>query len=62
MSDKKQKEEKIELEKKVVNFLLKHELSLVTAESCTGGLLTGRLVNVAGISETLKAGLITYSN
>lgn len=62
MADKKQKEEKTELENKVVNFLLKHELSLVTAESCTGGLLTGRLVNVAGVSETLKAGLVTYSN
>lgn len=60
MADKKHKEES--LEEKVVNFLLKHKLSLVTAKSCTGGLLTGRLVNVAGISETLKAGLVTYSN
>lgn len=62
MPEKTKKEEEIELEKKVVNFLLKYKLSLVTAESCTGGLLTGRLVNVSGVSETLKAGLITYSN
>ena len=37
-------------------------MSLTTVESCTGGLFTGRLVNVQGASEVLKQGFITYSN
>lgn len=50
------------LEESIIKLLKKNELSLVTAESCTGGMLTNRLVSVPGISEVLKAGLITYSN
>ena len=50
------------LEEVVVKLLQKHELTLVTAESCTAGLLTGRIVNVAGVSEVLKEGFITYTN
>ncbi|MDO5294695.1 MAG: competence/damage-inducible protein A [bacterium] len=50
------------LEDVVVKLLLKHKLTLVTAESCTAGLLTGRIVNVAGVSEVLKQGFITYTN
>lgn len=50
------------LEDVVVNLLAKHKLTIATAESCTGGLLTGRLVNVPGASEVLGEGFITYSN
>ncbi|TAH72159.1 MAG: competence/damage-inducible protein A [Anaerolineaceae bacterium] len=50
------------LEEAVVRLLIKHNLTLVTAESCTGGLLSGRIVNVAGASDTFKEGFITYSN
>jgi nicotinamide-nucleotide amidase len=50
------------LEDVVVNLLAKHKLTISTAESCTGGLLTGRLVNVPGASEVLEEGFITYSN
>ncbi|GAA4653359.1 competence/damage-inducible protein A [Anaerocolumna aminovalerica] len=50
------------LEDVVVNLLAKHKLTITTAESCTGGLLTGRLVNVPGASEVLDEGFITYSN
>jgi nicotinamide-nucleotide amidase len=50
------------LEEVVVKELLSRNLTLATAESCTGGLLTGRLVNVAGVSSVLKEGFITYSN
>lgn len=55
-------EEEETLEEAVVNLLKRYDLTLVTAESCTGGLLTGRIVNVAGASEVLKEGFITYSN
>lgn len=50
------------LEDVVVHLLAKHNLIISTAESCTGGLLTGRLVNVPGASEVLEEGFITYSN
>lgn len=55
-------EEEVSLEEVVVRQLKEHGLMLSTAESCTGGLLTGRLVNVPGASEVLKEGFITYSN
>lgn len=50
------------LEETVVNLLRKYGLTLATAESCTGGLFTGRIVNVSGASEVLNEGFITYSN
>lgn len=55
-------EEEISLEEVVVRLLKEKGWMLSTAESCTGGLLTGRLVNVPGASEILKEGFITYSN
>ncbi len=36
--------------------------SLATAESCTGGLLAGRVTEVAGSSEYFLEGVVTYSN
>lgn len=50
------------LEENVVKLLKKYDLTLATAESCTGGLFTGRIVNVTGASDVLKEGFITYSN
>ena len=50
------------LEMAVVSLLKKHELTVTTAESCTGGLIAGRLVNVPGASEVFNQGFITYSN
>lgn len=50
------------LEKAVVDLLIANGLTVSTVESCTGGLLAGRLINVPGVSEVYKAGYITYSN
>lgn len=50
------------LEDIVVQLLTKHGVMLTTAESCTGGLLTGRIINVPGASAALGEGFITYSN
>lgn len=55
-------EENVTLEMAIAQLLAKHHLTVTTAESCTGGLLAGRLINVPGISENLKEGYITYSN
>ena len=55
-------EEEVTLEKAVLDLLLANGLTLTCAESCTGGLLAARLVNVPGSSEVFKSGLVTYSN
>lgn len=55
-------EDDVTLEKAVVDLLLANKLTISTVESCTGGLLAGRLINVAGVSEVFKSGYITYSN
>lgn len=55
-------QEAVTLEQNVIELLRKYGLTLSTVESCTGGLFTGRLVNVSGASEVIKQGFITYSN
>jgi nicotinamide-nucleotide amidase len=35
---------------------------IVTAESCTGGLVAGALTAIAGSSDVVERGFITYSN
>ncbi|HIQ74151.1 MAG TPA: competence/damage-inducible protein A [Candidatus Cottocaccamicrobium excrementipullorum] len=50
------------LEAAVVRLLKKHELTVTTAESCTGGMLAARLVNVPGVSDVFREGFVTYSN
>lgn len=50
------------LEDVVVKLLSSLKLTLSTAESCTGGLIAGRIVNVSGASDVFNEGVITYSN
>ncbi|PXV96033.1 nicotinamide-nucleotide amidase [Lachnotalea glycerini] len=50
------------LEEAVIKLLEKNELKVTTAESCTGGMLAARLVNVPGVSEVFREGFVTYSN
>lgn len=54
--------EKVTLERAVVKLLQKEKLTVATAESCTGGMLAARLINVSGVSESLKVSYITYSD
>ncbi len=35
---------------------------IATAESCTGGLVAGALTAIAGSSDVVEAGLVSYSN
>ncbi|WP_313567891.1 competence/damage-inducible protein A [Acetoanaerobium noterae] len=50
------------LEEVVASLLIEQNLSISVAESCSGGLLAGRLINYPGISKVFKEGFITYSN
>jgi len=42
--------------------MLKKELRLVTAESCTGGLIAAACTDLAGSSNWFERGFVTYSN
>jgi len=42
--------------------LRRKRLTLATAESCTGGLLSGLLTEIAGSSMVVERGFVTYSN
>ena len=42
--------------------LIKKNISLSTAESCTGGLLSSKFTKLSGSSKYFKMGLVTYSN
>ena len=55
-------DEKTQLEDSVVGILKTRHMTVTTAESCTGGLLSGRLINVAGASEVFNEGYVTYAN
>ena len=55
-------DEGVALEQQIVDALKKRNMTLTTAESCTGGLLAGTLINVSGISDIFNEGYITYAN
>ncbi|MBO5473058.1 MAG: competence/damage-inducible protein A [Lachnospiraceae bacterium] len=55
-------EEGVTLEKAVVDLLAAYGMTASTVESCTGGMLAARLINVPGVSEVFKSGYVTYSN
>ena len=55
-------EEETTLEKAVVDLLVANDLTVTCAESCTGGMLAARLINVPCVSEVIKSGYVTYSN
>ena len=52
----------VTLEKSIIDLLAVNHLTVSTAESCTGGLLSARLINVPGASEVFKSGYVSYSN
>ena len=50
------------LEAKIGELLKSLNLTISTAESCTGGLIGDRITNVSGSSQYFKGGIIAYCN
>ncbi|MEG2174086.1 MAG: nicotinamide-nucleotide amidohydrolase family protein, partial [Oscillospiraceae bacterium] len=46
----------------VVQILAERHLTLATAESCTGGLVADRIVEIPGASGVLLCGIVAYAN
>ena len=42
--------------------LIKKNITIAAAESCSGGLISSALVDISGVSSIFLAGLVTYSN
>jgi nicotinamide-nucleotide amidase len=50
------------LESLVGQLLRSHQSTLAVAESCTGGLISNRLTQIAGSSDYFQGGIVAYSN
>jgi nicotinamide-nucleotide amidase len=50
------------VDEQVADMLRSRGWTIATAESCTGGLLAGRLTELAGSSDYVLGGLVVYSN
>jgi nicotinamide-nucleotide amidase len=48
--------------KRVLDLCRVRGLRVATAESCTGGLVAGALTEIAGSSDVVDCGFVTYSN
>ena len=52
----------IELTEALIEVASNKELTIATAESCTGGLIAACLTEVSGASQVFKRGFVTYAN
>lgn len=50
------------LEALIVEYFTKNELSLGTAESCTGGLVANKITNIPGSATIFKGSVVSYAN
>ncbi|MGB0508335.1 MAG: CinA family protein, partial [Pikeienuella sp.] len=48
--------------KDVLNAMIAKGCTLVTVESCTGGMIAASLTDIAGSSAVVERGYVTYSN
>jgi nicotinamide-nucleotide amidase len=48
--------------RRVLDSCRSRRLLVATAESCTGGLIIGALTEIAGSSDVVERGFVTYSN
>ena len=52
----------VDLARRVIEQNRAHGRKVAVAESCTGGLVSAALTEIAGSSEVFEAGFVTYSN
>ncbi|UEL48154.1 competence/damage-inducible protein A [Terrisporobacter hibernicus] len=55
-------EDETTIEDEVAKILVKNNLTISVAESCTGGMVSSSLINYPGISSVFMEGCVTYSN
>ena len=48
--------------KKIIDKLIKKNISISVAESCTGGLIANTITRNSGVSKIFSYGIISYSN
>ncbi|MGO9428190.1 CinA family protein, partial [Rhodoblastus sp.] len=48
--------------KRALDLFRARGLKVATAESCTGGLVAAALTEIAGSSDVVDCGFVTYSN
>lgn len=46
----------------VIEYLIRENISVATAESCTAGLISAALGDIPGVSSIFREGYVTYSN
>lgn len=51
-----------ELATQILTLARKKDLKITTAESCTGGMISAALTDIAGSSDVFDRGFVTYSN
>ncbi|HEX9060774.1 MAG TPA: competence/damage-inducible protein A [Clostridia bacterium] len=51
-----------EMETVVGELLIGHGMTISSAESCTGGLVSSKLISVPGISQVFNRAIVAYSN
>lgn len=50
------------MEDRLVSYLREKKMTITTVESCTGGMVAAKIVNVSGASYVFHEGFITYAN
>lgn len=46
----------------VISYLIKNNITVATAESCTAGMIAAKIGDFSGVSNIFSEGFITYSN
>lgn len=49
-------------EEELGKYLIENNLTIATAESCTGGLVSSKLTDISGSSAYIKLNFVTYAN
>ena len=52
--------EETELQEQLVHLLEQKNMTIATAESCTGGMLAAKITSVPGVSSVYAGGFVTY--